>query len=574
MPLTNEEYAELVEGIPSPSDPVIQKYLSSKEALIAEEKKHRSDHSFRQALSPLAKRACAIFSTILQSERKAAATEPEYVAPEAQDTKSYQILQLLPKGAILNVHLHDLVDVTHLAELVSFTEGLCISSSEGHLGTDEARRDATVRIRSKATAGGGGRGEGIEGEGDTEGEEGSIWDESYTPGRFIDLPEAAVSFPRYGRGGFIPWLRGRFLRPDATDGESESGGPERQEDSNSAESLLHDVLYYEPIFRAALQRVLELLGLDGVSWAELRLTFPLGFYRENSETPEEDCHYLFSVIDEEVTKFKAGLEPDQMFWGVRVVWSTSLPSLGNDSSSDTVATKRRVLVQDMDACISTKLAWPDLVGGYDPSSLTESHIPELFWFRKQCAEEDVQIPFHFGSVTLENLFDTLLLGARRVTTSSGEGLSQHPRLLEAVKDKKILVGVSPPPLWPVSRVKLKSGFDAAGTLSGLVAQGVGCAVTVGDERQLSRELWNLVNDTCGKEGGIDLATLGWMAESSVRWASFEDLDAGSWTREIREASVGNGTKAERLRKLAVEWERFCLCVVDEFGEEDANDGLP
>jgi len=40
------------------------------------------------------------------------------------------------------------------------------------------------------------------------------------------------------------------------------------------------------------------------------------------------------------------------------------------------------------------------------------------------------------------------------------------------------------------------------------------------------------------------------------------------TKEIREASVGGGIKAERLRRWAVEWERFSLGVVDEFGEEE------
>ncbi|KAK3986323.1 adenosine deaminase CECR1-A [Cladorrhinum sp. PSN332] len=575
MPISDEEWQDLLaHEIPSPDDPVIQKYLSSKEALTAEEKKHRADNSFRQALSPIAKKACTIFSRLLAEESET----PEEA--EAEDpTKSYTILQLLPKGALLNVRLHDLIDLTHLAELAIETEGLLISCAEagGNLATSEARRRerrrrnaSTVRIRvgkAAAAASEGGSGSGL-------GLGSSIWSRDYKPNSLVNLAEAADSFPEHGRAGFLTWLRGRFLGPAA--GEDEDGGSERKVvvvEEDSAESLLCEVVYYEPIFRATLQRVLDLLVLDGVSWAELRLKndtprrliFPIKFYRESSETPEEDYDYLFKVIREEVAGFRAGLKSDQTFWGIRVIWSTS-----------STVTEQRALIQDMDDCITTKISYPDLVAGYDPSSvLTKASkegyiVPSLFWFRKQCAVEGVEVPFLFGSTSGDDLFHTLLLGARRVgIKDEGRKMLNHPRFLEAVKDKKILVGVEPMPLVPVWRGAKRSRWSTAGTVEGLAAQGVSCAIGVNEERCLSRELWNVLNEANGKgeEANLDLATLGWMAENSVRWAGFEDSNAGDWTREIREASVGSGTKAERLRKWAVEWEKFCLCVVDEFGED-------
>ncbi len=40
--LSDEEYAELAEGLPDKDLPFLQKYLHGREALIAEEKKQRS----------------------------------------------------------------------------------------------------------------------------------------------------------------------------------------------------------------------------------------------------------------------------------------------------------------------------------------------------------------------------------------------------------------------------------------------------------------------------------------------------------------------------------------------------
>lgn len=42
MAMSNEEWEEIAQTIPAQDDPFIQKYLSGREALIAEEKKQRS----------------------------------------------------------------------------------------------------------------------------------------------------------------------------------------------------------------------------------------------------------------------------------------------------------------------------------------------------------------------------------------------------------------------------------------------------------------------------------------------------------------------------------------------------
>lgn len=66
---TNLEY-ELDLGVPQPSDPFIQKYLSGRAALIAQEKKQRHDYIWKQTISPLAHQAALIMSRIRKKELK------------------------------------------------------------------------------------------------------------------------------------------------------------------------------------------------------------------------------------------------------------------------------------------------------------------------------------------------------------------------------------------------------------------------------------------------------------------------------------------------------------------------
>ncbi len=100
--------------------------------------------------------------------------------------------------------------------------------------------------------------------------------------------------------------------------------------------------------------------------------WPLDYCREGSEKPELDYNHMFQVIDEEVSRFKAS-EVGKNFWGLRMIW-TSMRGLGTKS-----------IIQDMDNCIATKLAWPHLIAGYDLVGPEDAGrplkdlLPELFW---------------------------------------------------------------------------------------------------------------------------------------------------------------------------------------------------
>ncbi|KAG4217922.1 hypothetical protein PC116_g33598, partial [Phytophthora cactorum] len=199
-------------------------------------------------------------------------------------------------------------------------------------------------------------------------------------------------------------------------------------------------------------------------------------------------------------------------------------------------------------------------------------LPELFWFRKQCAQEGVNIPFFFhageclgtGNSTDHNLFDAVLLGTRRI--GHGFSLYKHPLLVNLVKEKKILVESC-----PISNEVLRlCGSVMSHPLPALLARGVACSLCNDDPAMLGQDTAGSTHDFWQALQGwenLGLAGLGSLAENSVRWAAFEDQSAEEWSRDIREASTGSGTKAQRLKEWEIEWEKFCVWVVDEFGED-------
>ncbi|KAH6844985.1 hypothetical protein B0I37DRAFT_311126 [Chaetomium sp. MPI-CAGE-AT-0009] len=477
-PITDDEWADLVaHELPKISDP---------------------------ALSPIAKRACEIVSRIRHEE-----TRPSGPQPSKETAKSWQIIRRMPKGALLRAHCHSLVDVAHLIDIALDTPGICISCPDGNLATQHARKEGCLRIQFRAKA---------------DSEDGSLWRDDYEPGTYLALSKAADDYPEGGRQGFKEWLKGRCI--NSTQDSNLRAQPRT---SFACSDAISGMIYYEPIWRAFLQRLMASLVEDGVYWLELRLIFPFDYYREGSEAPDLDHDHMFQAIGEEVARFQA-TDSGRRFWGLRVMWSTSRRQ------------DPRSIIEDADNCISTKLLWPQLVAGYNlagPEDLGRplaDLLPELFWFRKQCVLEGVQIPFFLGAggslnddnATAEhNLFDALLLGTRRI--GNAMALHKHPRLIEAVKHKRILVETR-----AVSKdgPDITSGSAIPHPLPILLAQGVPCALCEDDVGVPSRQ---------GQDGGspmtnifwhafqacdsTDLATLGSLAENSVRWAAFEDQDA-------------------------------------------------
>ncbi|CCE28238.1 related to cecr1 protein [Claviceps purpurea 20.1] len=570
MAMPNDEWEEIFQEIPSESDPFIQKYMEGRANLINQEQTSRSDAAFRKSLSPIAKRACAIVDKIRSHEASTvwtadveedmAQSSNQNVFPgmmfmmaknRMESTKLWKIVRRMPKGCLLHAHMDAMVDFDFLLKTLLDTPGMHMSSDRP-LSNADALENAAMSFRYKAE----------------ERTDGSIWDASYCADSFILLTKTADDFPNGGRKGFLQWLKSRCTLSTGDSHEQHHGIDAIWRKFSKCFVVVSTIIHYEPIFRAFLQRLMSQLNSDGVRWVELRFTWPLNYCRDREEEPEADYSHMFKVIEQEVAKFRASPEGHD-FWGLTTIWTTL-------RSADT-----RPMIENMDHCITTKLEFPHLIAGYDlvgPEDFGKpltSVLPELFWFRKQCAQEKVNIPFFFhagetlgdGNSTDNNLFDAILLGTRRI--GHAYSLYKHPLLIDMVKERKILVESC-----PISNEVLRlCGSVMAHPLPALLSRGVPCCLCNDDPAMLGHDTAGMSHDFWQALQGWDnlgLAGLGSLAENSVRWACYEDQDTATWNGEIQH--LGVGVKMQRYKKWRMEWEMFCQWIVTEFADEFESEG--
>ncbi len=565
---------EIEEGLPQPEDQFIQQYMQGREALIEQEKAQRSDYAFRQTLTPLAAEACAIVSRIRTEEQHTVWTgafEDELAQRKGIDlypgmmfalakkrmetTKSWQIISKMPKGALLHAHFDAMIDADWLIDQILAVEGMAMVAERG-LSSAEARENASISFQYSGTIP----------EDFT-----SIWSESYQAKQLVPVKAAADRFPEDGRKGFKLWLEGRCTITQEESLNHHHGVDAIWRKFQSTFPILGSMIFYEPIFRASVQRLLHQLLKDGLQWADFRIAFVFKYRRENRSEPDDSYEEFFNVFREEVKKFQA-TEEGKQFWGCRFIWTT-LRRL-----------RKKEIVENMKQCISMKCAHPDLIAGFDLVGQEDMGrplaglTPELFWFRKRCVENQVDIPFFFhageclgdGDETDENLFDAVLLGTRRI--GHGFSLYKHPLLMEMVKQKKILIESC-----PISNevLRLTSSIKSH-PLPSLLAKGVTVALCNDDpvvlghgKNGVTHDFWQALQgwENLGLEG------LGSLAENSVRYAAYSpDQTTKEWNKDIRDGVVGNGIRASRLREWATEWNKFCEWIVMEYAADYGSDG--
>lgn len=271
MALSNEDWEDISQEIPSRDEPFIQKFLSGRDSLIKQEKTTRSDASFRASLSPIAQRACAIVDRIREHEKDTVWTGKveEDLAREShqnifpgmmfslakdrmESTKLWKIVRQMPKGCLLHAHMDAMVEFDFVLEELLNTPGMHMSSDRP-LNTKTAREDAVLNFRFRAK----------------ERTDGSIWEEGYEPESFILMTKVADDFPE-GRAGFLKWLKSRCTLSSADNHEPHHGIDAIWDKFIKCFIVVATIIHYEPMFRSFLRRLMSLLKADGVNWAELR----------------------------------------------------------------------------------------------------------------------------------------------------------------------------------------------------------------------------------------------------------------------------------------------------------------
>jgi adenosine deaminase CECR1 len=393
----------------------------------------------------------------------------------------------------------------------------------------------------------------------------SIWTKEYEPSSLVHIQKAAATFPHGGEKGFRQWLKSRMMIAPEHSYNHHHGVDAIWQFFARTFRVIGSILFYEPIFRPCLRRMLTELANDGIRYIDFRAAFIFNYRREGCEEPEQDYVEFFRVFKDEIEKFKA-TEAGKRFYGARMIWTT----LRIQSN--------RQIIDNMKQCIIAKQAYPDMVCGFDLVGQEDAGrplvdlVPVLFWFRKLCAEEQVELPFFFhageclgdGDETDHNLFDAILLGTRRI--GHGYSLYKHPLLIDLVKEKKILVESC-----PISNeiLRLASSIKQH-SLPALLSRGVSVSLCNDDPAVLGHGKNGLTHDFWQALQGLEntgLSGLATMAENSIRWSCFEDQTSAEWQSDIRQGITGKGLKAKRLQEWYADFEQFCQWVVLEFAED-------
>jgi adenosine deaminase CECR1 len=565
---------ELEQGIPQLEDPFIQKYLAGRKALIEQEKKQRHDVLFKKTMSPMAKQAGKIMACIRQRELRDTwhsnfedtlenvhNRHPGMMFGLARETMEstdlWRIIERMPKGALLHAHLDAMIDIDWLIDQALAEKGLYIQASEPLTDT-EKRKDAVLQIRYRS---------------DEEmaklRQGGSIWSSSYQPETPISLREAQRTFPD-DNVTFKKWMISRSTISDQESLAHHDGLNAIWHKFQSCFTTIGQMLFYEPLFRKSLRRLLGQLAADGITYVDFRIAFRFEFRKRGQTTGALDKYdAFFSAFGQEIEAFKQ-TEAGKGFRGARMIWTVI-------RSSD-----NKIIADSMKECIRIKSKFPQLVCGFDfvgqedkGRALAEL-TPLVFWFRKKCHEAGVDIPFFFhageclgdGNETDNNLFDAILLGTRRI--GHAYSLYKHPLLIDMVKEKKILVESC-----PISNEILRLNSTILGhNMPALLARGVSVSLNNDDpailghgKNGLSHDFWQ----TYMAFENLGLAGLGTMAENSLKWCAVEDQKTPEWLKGISNSYLGKTSKAKMLKEWRSEFEKWCQWIIMEYPLEDEDE---
>ena len=468
-------------------------------------------------------------------------------------TDLWRIVHRMPKGSLLHAHLDAMFDIDFLIDLAFSTRGIHVWAPQplrSRKELDEA--PFFFQYASRPVD-----------------EKPAIWSEHYEPSSLIDVHTAAASFPDGGEAGFRSWVRSRCVLMPEHSFHHHHGVDAIWDIFRRTFPVINSLLQYEPILRTCLRRLLGQLAADGIRYVEFRTALVFKYRRDGCEVPDYGYFEWFRVFREEVERFQS-TEEGKGFYGARIIWTT-LRALSN-----------REITDSMKLCIETKKEFPDVICGFDLVGQEDKGrtlvdlVPILFWFRKHCVEEGVDVPFFFhageclgdGNSTDNNLFDAVLLGTRRI--GHGFSLYKHPLLMELIKEKRILIECC-----PISNELLRlTSTIQTHPLPALLARGVPVSLCNDDPAILGHGRNGLAPDFWQALQGLEnlgLTGLAVMVENSIRWSCYEDQSSKEWAAGVRDGMLGGGVKATRLQEWYRDFEKFCEWIILEFAEEDLDD---
>ncbi|KAH8329616.1 hypothetical protein KR074_000871 [Drosophila pseudoananassae] len=209
------------------------------------------------------------------------------------------------------------------------------------------------------------------------------------------------------------------------------------EDNNAAWStfmeifgLIDGLVMYAPVWRDYYYSALTEFYEDGVQYLEFRTTLPTLYDLEGTQyTPLDTVRIYVETLE----KFKEE-HPD--FIGSRMIYAP-LRNTNSEGVLGYIETLKQI-----------KAEYPSFVAGFDLVGQEELGRPlRDFVDELLSIPEDIDFYFHagetnwFGSSVDENLIDAILLGTKRI--GHGFGLVKHPVVLDMLKRLNVAIEVNP-----------------------------------------------------------------------------------------------------------------------------------
>ncbi|KAF5360409.1 hypothetical protein D9756_004937 [Leucocoprinus leucothites] len=422
-----------------------QQYLEEREKLIGADRSLRRDRPAVHTRSALETEADEIMHRIRAEEAAGIWKEDHPDVPHpfpgmefltgkkiVEKTRTFEIL--MPKGALLHIHIGATVDARTLLDLALQQPAIHIRVPERL----DARNISSVLPELMPLTP---EFYNMDGE--------IVSSNSYVPNTWVNITRAREQFDPSlgGPEGFDRWIIDAMtLRPAEAYG-THNTVTKIWEKFQSTFGVSGGLVHFLPIFKQYL-RIFFLTSInDGISYMEPRIDFyfakALTATDGRSTITHREVLQLFEAtvneVKEELTKEGRG----DKFLGARIIYTAFR------------ALEPKDLYYYVDDCIDLKKEFPhiiagfDLVGNEDELRPLIDYVEPLLYFRERQLQEGVEIPFLFhagetlgdGDSPDNNLYDALLLGTKRI--GHGFSLVKHPKLLQACREQGILLEVCP-----------------------------------------------------------------------------------------------------------------------------------
>lgn len=395
-------------------------------------------------------------------------------------TLLYQVAKKMPKGAHLHIHFNANLEPSFLINIAKNMERMFITSDiplvrEGDQ-SEPGYYDNFDRSRIRFTM--------LSKENEEQTGTGNLFDPNYVAGKWQPM-----SFQRflkdfgqyYTKCSADQWLIDKLVFHE----EEAHGWLQTSEGAwdrfNARTQMMKGLFNYETAYRQYTRQCLHEFTRDRIQYAEIRVNFmennqlwtdegkKLGKQdKEGTHEKETDNEQILKIIIDECGKFfedSGDKEDVPYFAGIKVIYCTPRsfePQQLQKLLDECLEFKKKKRYEKWIAggLLQYSLLWwtceltvpPgfDLVGEEGAKKYPiKKFIPQLVKFKEDCRASKVEIPFLFhcgetldiGSNTDGNLYDALLLGAKRI--GHGFALTRHPYVMEQMKRDNVCLELCP-----------------------------------------------------------------------------------------------------------------------------------